>query len=118
MEEWSALYNLKSDKDIVIKSANKGSAVVVWDRDNYIKEAEKQLGDKDIYEEVRNDPRPLIAPYIGQLKKIRKGDELYADTVKSFMVKGPKFALLCMLPKIHKRFHDVPGRPVKTYLLF
>ena len=35
---------LKNDKSIVIKSANKGSAVVVWDRDDYIKEAQKQLG--------------------------------------------------------------------------
>ena len=51
-EERSALYDLKNNKNIVIKSADKGSAVVVWDRDDYIKEAEKQLGDKDIYEEV------------------------------------------------------------------
>ena len=35
-EERSALYNLKNDKNIVIKSADKGSAVVVWDRDDYI----------------------------------------------------------------------------------
>ena len=41
----SAPYNLKSEKNIVIKSADKGSAVVVWDRDDYIKEAEKQLGE-------------------------------------------------------------------------
>ena len=34
--------------------------VVVWDRDDYIKEAEKQLGDKDIYE-VCTDPGPLIS---------------------------------------------------------
>ena len=39
-EEQSALYNLKNDKNIVIKSADKGCAVVVWDRDDYIKEAD------------------------------------------------------------------------------
>ena len=37
---------LKNYKSIVIKSANKGSAVVVWDRDDYIKEAQKQLGNE------------------------------------------------------------------------
>ena len=37
---------LKNDKSIVIKSANKGSAVVVWDRDDYIKEAQKRLGNE------------------------------------------------------------------------
>ena len=28
------------------------------------------------------------------------------------MVKDPKFARFYLLPKIHKRLHDVPGRPV------
>ena len=53
-EERGVLYNLKNDKNIVIKSADKGSAVVVLDRDDYIKEAEEQLGHKDIYDEVCN----------------------------------------------------------------
>ena len=35
-------------KNIFIKSADKGSSVVVQDWDDYIKEAEEQLGDKDI----------------------------------------------------------------------
>ena len=41
-EERRTLYDLKNDKTIVIKRADKGSMVVVWDRENYIKEAEKQ----------------------------------------------------------------------------
>ena len=49
-KEQEALYDLKNDKNIVIKSADKGSAVVVWDREDYIKEAEKQLGNSDVYE--------------------------------------------------------------------
>ena len=44
-------FDLKNGKTIVIKGADKGSAVVVWDRDDYIREAEKQLGDKEIYQE-------------------------------------------------------------------
>ena len=56
-EERRALFDLKNEKTMVIKGADKGSAVVVWDRDDYIQEAEKQLGDKEIYEEVSNDPQ-------------------------------------------------------------
>ena len=41
-------FDLKNDKTIVIKGADQGSAVVVWDRDDYIQEVEKQLGDKKI----------------------------------------------------------------------
>ena len=81
-EERSALYNLKNDKNIVIKSADKDSAVVVLDRDDYIKEAEEQLGDKDIYEKVCNDPGPLISTTHEAIEKIRKRDDLNADTVK------------------------------------
>ena len=33
---------------MVIK-ADKGSCVVIWDRNDYITEAEKQLSDKDVY---------------------------------------------------------------------
>ena len=29
-----------------------------------------------------------------------------------FLVKDPKFSRFYLLPKIHKRLHDVPGRPV------
>ena len=104
-EERSALYDLKNNKNIVIKSADKGSAVVVWDRDDYIKEAEKQLGDKDIYEEVCNDPGPLISTIHKVIEKNWKRGNLNADAIKHFMVKDPKFARFYLLPKIHKRLH-------------
>ena len=111
-EERTALYDLKNDKNIIIKSADKGSAVVVWDSEDYIKEAEKQLGDKDVYEEVCNDAEPLINTIHKAIEKIRKRGDLDVDTIKYFMVKDPKFVRLYLLPKIHKRLHDVPGRPV------
>ena len=34
------------------------------------------------------------------------------DTLDCFIVKDPKFARFYLLPKIHKRLHDVSGRPV------
>ena len=40
-----------------------------------------------------------------------RGD-LNVDTITYFMVKDPKFARFHLLPKIHKRLHDVPGHPV------
>ena len=111
-EERVALFDLKNDKTIVIKGADKGLVVVVWDRDDYIQEAEKQLGDKEIYEEVSNDPQPLIDTIHRAVEKIRKRGDLSADNIKYFMVKGPKFARFYLLPKIHERLENVPGRPV------
>ena len=46
------------------------------------------------------------------IEKIRKRGDLNADTIKYFVVKDPKFAHFYLLPKIHKRLHDVPSRPV------
>ena len=51
-EEWEALRGLADDRSIVIKQADKGSSVVVWCRDGYIKEANNQLDDKTIYKDI------------------------------------------------------------------
>ena len=37
-EERNALYNLENDPTIIIEGADKGSAVVVWDSEDYFKE--------------------------------------------------------------------------------
>ena len=68
-KERQALDDLKNDKNIVIKGADKGSAVVVWDRKDYIKEAEKQWGDSDVYEEVPDEPEPLISTIHRMIEK-------------------------------------------------
>ena len=34
------------------------------------------------------------------------------DNLDYFIMKDPKFARFYLLPKIHKRLHNVPGRPV------
>ena len=52
---------MKNYKNIALKGTDKGSAVVVWDKEDYIKEAEKQFGDIDAYEEVPDDPGLLIS---------------------------------------------------------
>ena len=103
---------MKNDKSIIIKGADKGSALVVWDREDYIKEAEKQLGDSDVSEEVPDDPEPLISTIHRTTTKFRKRGDLKKKNIKYFEVKDPKFARFYLLPKIHKRLNTVPGRPV------
>ena len=51
-EKWKAIQSLADDRNIVIKKADKGSAIVVWDRNHYVKEAEKQLKDTKVYKQV------------------------------------------------------------------
>ena len=40
-EEWTAIGSLADDHSVIMKKADKGSCVVVWDRNNYIVEAGK-----------------------------------------------------------------------------
>ena len=51
-KEWEALRGLAGDRHIVIKQTDKGSCVVVWCRDDCIKEANKQLENKTIYKVI------------------------------------------------------------------
>ena len=99
-EERNALYNLKDDPTIIIKSANKETAVVVWGREDYLNEAPKQLEDKDVYEGVQNDPSTLINIIMPALEKIRIRSDLFNDTLNDFLLKDPKFARFYFLPKI------------------
>ena len=86
--------------------------MVIWDRDDYIQEAEKKLDDKEIYEEVSKDPQPLIDTIHRAVKKIRKKGDLSADNIKYFIVKDPKFSRFYLLLKVHKRLENVPEQPV------
>ena len=82
-----ALYDLKNNKSIMIKSADKGSTVVVWDRDDYTKEAEKQVGDEQVYEEVSNYATPLLKTINEVIAKIRKWGDLKNGNLDYFIMK-------------------------------
>jgi len=111
--EQEALRSLRSDKSIVIKPADKGSGVVVWDREDYLREAERQLSDSEVYEKCESDPLPALQTKISKLLKNIKGKKEIDDkTLNYLMVNNPRLGRFYLLPKIHKRLHSVPGRPV------
>ena len=60
-EERDALYSLKDEPSIIIKDTGKSSAVAFRDREDYLKEAYKQLVDREVYREVQSDPNILIS---------------------------------------------------------
>ena len=100
-EERDASYSLRDDSNIIIKGADKGSVLVVWDREDNLKEAYKQVEDREMYQGVPNDPKAL--------EKIRLRGGLSSDTLNYFVVEDPKFVRFYFLPKIHKRLHNAPG---------
>ena len=69
---------------VIIKGAGTGSDVVVWDRDDNLKEAYKQLRDKEVYEKVPNNPNVLVNTIMKFLEKIRLRSNLSSDIVNCF----------------------------------
>ena len=89
-----------------------GSALLVWHRQDYVREAEKQLGVRHLNKELLNDPEPLISIIPIALENIRKRGALKMENIKHFKVKNPKFARFYLLPKIHQRLREATGRHV------
>ena len=119
-EEWRTVRSLADDRSIVIKKADKGSCVVVWDRWDYIKETEKQLGDSTVYKEI-NYNKKIVSQLVDSsnkyFTKTNSSGYISYKEMKYFTYEHKKacnLGKLYLLPKIHKRLFNVPGRPVTS----
>ncbi|KAK3746092.1 hypothetical protein QZH41_004617 [Actinostola sp. cb2023] len=109
-EEKTALKHLRQRKDIVIKPADKGGAVVVWSRPLYIQEANRQLSDARFYQHLSHDP---LKEYQKTIKSVV--NEMIANvelppSAKHLIVTSARTSRFYLLPKIHKP--NNPGRPI------
>ena len=68
--ERNAFYLRRDDPSIIIKKADKGSALVVWDREDYLREANSQLTDQDVYREVKGDAKGPLMKVIKSVPRI------------------------------------------------
>ena len=85
------MYNFKNDQSIVIQEADKGSEVVVWDKKDYLIEAEKQLSCKETYVEVSSNLSFLITTIHDTLKQIQRSGKISSNILDYFNVENPKF---------------------------
>ena len=56
IQERKGMQELQSRKGIVITDADKGGDVVILDVEDYVKEAERQLNNKENYRKINYDP--------------------------------------------------------------
>ena len=117
-EESLAMRGLTEDRNIIIKPADKGYCVVVWDRGDYIAEADRQLKDNKTCESSSFkdvDLVKLVEKSNSIFQSLRKRKLITEEELKYFTYKYKKatnFGKMYLLPKIHKRLVNVPGRPV------
>ena len=117
-EERRTITTLADDRSIVIKKADKGSGIVVCDRADYLRKAEKQLLDKNVYQEVQSK-KQMLSNLVDTSNKFFRGLKtkgfIAEKELKYFTYEYKKacnLGKMYLLPKIHKRLSDVPGRPV------
>ena len=109
--ERSALHSLQKREDIIIMPADKGSAVVVMDREHYVSEAERQLNDSTFYKALDHDPTHEFAKKVADaISEMRNGNHISEKNAVYLTVDQPKPGRFYLLPKIHKAGN--PGRPI------
>ena len=112
-QERLAIKQLSTDSTIVIKQADKGGAVVLMNRDDYIKEGIRQLSDSKFYIQTPND----LTQEHYQAIETKCNDMLMREEIDlscyDYLTHTPiRTAQFYMLPKIHKNKSPPPGRPI------
>ncbi len=110
-DQKDALFSLENNKTIKIQKADKGSATVVMDLEDYIKEAHRQLSDTNYYVKTSVNRTDFHSQKIGEIlsKMLEKG-EIDRDTYSGLVPGNCRTARFYFLPKIHKKL--VVGRPI------
>ena len=109
-EEFQAINELKRDDSRIILTADKGVAMVVLDKEEYIKKA-KHLLNQPTYKKIAEDTTSKQkARLIKLLKTIKAEGGITEDKYKKIYPTGAGAPKFYGLPKIHKQ--DTPLRPI------
>ena len=111
-EGYKAIKSLRTNADIIIKPADKGSAIVILDKQSYIKEGERQLQDNEFYEETETDLTVEVIHRINlHVNNLLQRGHTHktCNYLTTDIGRTQQFYLLL---KIHKDLHNSPGRPV------
>ena len=116
-----ALKNLAKNKDIIIKPADKGAAIVVMDKKDYISETERQLNHPIHYKTLDQPVFPQAITKINEIFRELKDLKFIDKGQFDFLAcpSDPTPRRMYLLPKIHKEKNKwpppgrlPPGRPI------
>ena len=110
-EEWKAIKQLKSDRDCIILTADKGVALVGMDKSDYIKKMKELLEDTITYRLLKMDPtNKQRSKLINILRRIKTESGIEDTTYRKMHPTGVSSPKLYGLPKTHKK--NNPLRPI------
>ena len=120
-EEYEALARLKHQHDVVFKKADKGNAIVIMDKSEYLAEAQRQLENERYYKKIDTPIFPDTCNEVTEiLNTLQNNHRLNLAQVKYLSPpEDPRPRIFYLLPKIHKAMEKwsvenkmPPGRPI------
>ena len=100
------LTELSKNPEIVIKKADKGSAVVIMNTTDYLREGYRQLSDPNFYQKLREDPTERVSAKIADTLTEMKSLNLITEKNLDYLnMSNTSEGLFYLLPKIHKKRH-------------
>ena len=109
-DEERALKSLRHNLNIVIKPADKGCAIVVWRKDLFIAEAERQLSEETTYERQEHDITKEHQEIVRDTITDLVNSEELPQSAMNLINPNPRTSKFYLLPKIHKP--NTPERPI------
>ena len=107
--ESRALKELSNNRNIVIKPADKGGAIVIWDRQDYVREGLRQLSDRTFYIETEDDLTPV---HHTQIVDIHWSSEMLSEDQIHKSCHTYLSDSKVRTAQLHKDNKHPPGRPI------
>lgn len=112
--EKAALRELQNNHNITLKPADKGVAIVLQDREDYITEAERQLNHPLHYRQLPSSIMPEASTKYNEALQTMQALNLISKKAYQYLKANPnnRSRLFYLLPKIHKEPHKwtLPNR--------
>ena len=113
-EEYPAIRSLKNSNEIIIKPADKGSAIVIIDKISYIN-GQKQLNNTQLYEPTETDLTGEVIHRANLHKHCMPQKVQISQNSCSYLTTDiDRTQHFHMLPMIYKGPKNSPGRPIFT----
>ena len=112
-EEYKAIKSLKNNPDIIIKPADKGSAIVILDKQSYINEGQRQLNGTKFYEKTNSSHTGEVINRVNlHVHNMLQRGEITQSTCNYLTTDNDRTQQFYLLPKICKDPLHPPGRPI------
>ena len=108
--EKNIIRNLQKDETIVIVPADKGKAVVIEDRINYLKKMQDQIDAGDYIISTKSEKQLLKNLHKKLITQLDSMGMCSSKERRPYTVSAPVMAKMYLLIKVHKK--NFPGRPV------